>query len=94
MESNSDSTAGAQPDESGSAATSASQSNAAEQSLVAAIARLAQQLGETNVHLLVLADQTAKCLAHVSLLLDLLVSEDDSEEESPTGTYLDGTPIL
>jgi hypothetical protein len=92
MPSNSDSTVAVQPDASGSAGTSALHSNAAERSSAAAIDRLTQQLAETNVHLLVLTDQTAKCLAHISLLLDLLVSEEDSDDAS-SGTYLDGTPI-
>lgn len=93
MQSAFDSTAGAQREESGSAETSASRSSAAEPSSSEAIYKLVQKLHETNVHLLVLTDQVAKCLAHVSLLLDLLVSEEEADDSS-VGTYLDGTPIL
>lgn len=93
MESDFDSIAGAQPEGSGSAAPSASPSSAGEPSSSEAIDRLVRQLAEANVHLLVLTDQVAKALAHVSLLLDLLMSEEEADDSS-ADTYLDGTPIL
>lgn len=94
MQSDSDSTAGARPDVNGSGEPSASPFSAAGPSSTEAIDRLVQQLAETNVHLLVLTDQVTKALAHVSLLLDLLVSEDATEDDTSGGRYLDGTPIL
>lgn len=95
MQSDSDSTAGARPDVNGSDGPSASPSSAGEQSSTEAINRLVQQLAETNVHLLVLADQVAKALAHVSVLLDLLVTIDEEDtQDTAGGTYLDGSPIL
>lgn len=92
MQSDSDSTAGARPDVNGSGEPSASLSSADVLSSTEAIDRLVRQLAETNVHLLVLTDQVAKALAHVSLLLDLLVTEEEDADSS--GTYLDGSPIL
>lgn len=66
--------------------------NEAERSLLEAMHGLVQQLGETNVHLLMLADQTVKCLAHISILIDLLMSSEE-EETTDARTYLDGTPV-
>lgn len=93
MRNESDSAADAPLAESGSSARSALPSREGEPLLTAAMDRLAHQLGETNVRLLVLADQTAKCLAHISLLLDLLVSSEEEEQEQERA-YLDGSPIL
>lgn len=84
---------GAPSGESGSNAPSVSPPSEADLSLIAAMHGLVQQLSETNVHLLMLADQTAKCLAHMALLVDLLASSEEEDEAEP-GTYLDGTPIL
>lgn len=93
MQSESGSNVAAPSGASGSSAPSASPPSEAEPSLIAAMHGLVQQLGETNVHLLMLADQTAKCLAHIALLIDLLASSEEEDETEPR-TYLDGTPIL
>jgi hypothetical protein len=78
--------------ENGSGATCGSLPSEAERLLIAALHGLVRQLGETNVHLLVLADQTAKCLSHISILLDLVVSS-EAEEDEEARTYLDGSPV-
>jgi hypothetical protein len=92
MPTESDSPVGAPLVGNGSSASPASPPSEAERSLIAAIQGLAHQLGETNVHLLVLADQTAKCLSHISLLLDLVLSN-EAEEDEEARTYLDGTQV-
>jgi hypothetical protein len=94
MPSESDSPVGALLGGNGSSALPASPPSEAEQSLIAAIHGLAHQLGETNVHLLVLADTTAKCLSHISLLLDLVLSNEAAEADEESKSYLDGSPVL
>lgn len=79
-------------DANGSNAPFNSPPNAADPSLIVALHDLVQQLGETNTHLMVLADQTAKCLAHIAILLDIVLSDDDEPGTDAT-TYLDGSPI-
>jgi hypothetical protein len=93
MPSESDSVVGAPLDGSGSSAPLASLPSEAERSLIVALHGLVHQMGETNVHLLVLADQTAKCLAHISLLLDLVLSSEPEDEEQQPKSYLDGSPV-
>jgi hypothetical protein len=87
-----DSAVDAPLDVNGSSERCASPSSEAERLLLTAVHRLIEQLSETNVHLLMLADQTARCLAHVTVLLDLLVADDDESDTDAT-TYLDGTRI-
>lgn len=67
--------------------------NALDPSLTVALHDLVKQLGETNALLMVLVDQTAKCLAHISILLDIVLTDDDESDTDAT-TYLDGSPIL
>jgi hypothetical protein len=93
MTSENDSTVAARVGVNGSSERCASPPSEAEQSLHAAIRNLVQQIGETNAHLMILSDQTARCLAHIALLVDLLLSDED-ESDTDTMTYLDGRPIL
>jgi uncharacterized Rossmann fold enzyme len=67
--------------------------NEADRSLTGAIHELVSQLRETNIQMMVLADQTAKCLAHISILIDIVLSDTD-ESDTEAVTYLDGSPIL
>lgn len=84
---------GVPPDASGSGEQFNLPRNAVDPSLTAALHDLVKQIGETNAHLMVLADLTAKCLAHISILLDIVVSDEDESDTEAT-TYLDGSPIL
>lgn len=93
MQSEPDSPAAAPPGESESSAPGGWLQSEQQSSLTAEMRGLIHQLRETNVHLLVLADQTARCLEHISVLVDLLASSDDADDESQPGAYLDGTPI-
>jgi uncharacterized Rossmann fold enzyme len=83
----------ARPGVNGSNAQSCSRQNEADRSLTAALHDLVKQLGETNAHLMVLAGQTAKCLAHLSILIDIVLTDEDESATDAT-TYLDGSPIL
>lgn len=92
--SESGSSVAAQLDERSSSDSGSSPPSEAEPPLLAEIRGLVQQLAETNVHLLVLTDQIAKCLAHISLLLDLILSSEEDVDETDGSKYLDGTPVL
>lgn len=92
--SESGSSVAARLDERSSSDSGALPPSEAEQPLLAEMRSLVQQLAETNVHLLVLTDQVAKCLAHISLLLDLILSNEEEVDETDGRKYLDGTPVL
>jgi hypothetical protein len=94
MEGASSSGAGVQLAASGSCALCDSAPSEAERSLTVALLALVQQLTETNVHLLTLADQTAKALEHIAFLTDLMSMDDDEDNAHADRIYLDGTPIL
>lgn len=93
MDSENDSNADALSGGSGSSGPCASPPNELAGSLLAEMRALVRELSETNIHLLVLTDQTAKCLAHIAVLLDLMLSENDDVDTEST-TYLDGKPII
>jgi hypothetical protein len=88
-----DSTVAAPPGANGSNEQCGSPPSAGEQSLAAEMRLLVRELAETNLHLLVLTDQTAKCLAHIAVLLDLLLSDEADDSDRDATTYLDGTRI-
>lgn len=81
------------PGENGSNALCDSPRNGADQPLTAAVCDLVKQMAETNALLIVLADQTAQCLAHMSILMDIVVTNEE-QPDSDTTTYLDGSPII
>lgn len=93
MDSENDSNADALSGGSGSSGPSASPPNELGISLLKEMQGLVRELSETNIHLLVLTDQTAKCLAHIAVLLDLMLADND-EADTESTTYLDGKPIL
>lgn len=93
MASESDSAVDAPPGANGSNEPCSLRSNEGEQSLIVEMRVLVRQMAETNIHLMVLADQTSKCLAHIAILLDLVFTDED-EADTESTTYLDGTPII
>jgi dihydroorotase-like cyclic amidohydrolase len=92
MRNESDLGAAAPSGESGSNEPCGSRPSEAELSLAAAMHGLVRQMGETNIHLMMLAQQTAKCLEHIEILVDLVVGSEVEDEEQPR-SYLDGTPV-